>query len=80
MGLTLPSDLFPQDVVASVTGLSGLGASGVSALSTLGVGLLVDKFSYLPAFIAAGTIPFDTSNRNTSKPNHFPSARYTFVA
>ena len=57
MGLTLPSDLFPQDVVASVTGLSGLGASGVSALSTLGVGLLVDKFSYLPAFIAAGTIP-----------------------
>ena len=57
MGLTFPSDLFPQDVVASVTGLSGLGASGVSALSTLGVGLLVDKFSYLPAFIAAGTIP-----------------------
>ena len=24
MGLTLPSDLFPQDVVATVTGLSGL--------------------------------------------------------
>jgi MFS transporter, ACS family, hexuronate transporter len=26
MGLTLPSDLFPQDVVATVTGLSGLAA------------------------------------------------------
>jgi len=57
MGLTFPSDLFPQEVVASVTGLSGLGAAGISALSTLGVGLLVAKFSYLPAFIAAGTVP-----------------------
>lgn len=57
MGLTLPSDLFPQDVVASVTGLSGLGAAGLSAVSTLGVGWLVDKYSYTPAFILAGTIP-----------------------
>ncbi|HEV2351834.1 MAG TPA: MFS transporter [Terriglobia bacterium] len=57
MGLTFPSDLFPQDVVASVTGLSGLGAAGLSAVSTLGVGWLVDKYSYTPAFILAGTIP-----------------------
>ncbi len=57
MGLTFPSDLFPQEIVASVTGLSGLGAAGISALSTLGVGLLVAKFSYVPAFIAAGTVP-----------------------
>lgn len=57
MGLTFPSDLFPQDVVASVTGLSGLGAGIVSTLFTLAVGVLVDKFSYLPAFIAAATLP-----------------------
>lgn len=57
MGLTFPSDLFPQDVVASVTGLSGLGAAGLSAVSTLAVGWLVDRYSYTPAFIAAGTIP-----------------------
>ena len=57
MGLTFPSDLFPQDVVASVTGLSGLGAAGLSAITTLAVGWLVDRFSYLPAFVAAGTIP-----------------------
>jgi ACS family hexuronate transporter-like MFS transporter len=57
MGLTFPSDLFPQDVVASVTGLSGLGAAGLSAVSTLAVGWLVDNFSYVPAFIAAGTVP-----------------------
>ena len=58
MGLTFPSDLFPQDVVASVTGISGLGAGLVSTSFTLTVGWLVDKFSYFPAFVAAGTIPF----------------------
>ena len=58
MGLTFPSDLFPQDVVASVTGLSGLVASGLAGTAfTLTVGVLVDKFSYLPAFVAAGTVP-----------------------
>src|SRR5439155_15075569 len=57
MGLTFPSDLFPQDVVASVTGLSGFGAAGLSAVSTLGVGWIVDRYSYTPAFIVAGTVP-----------------------
>jgi ACS family hexuronate transporter-like MFS transporter len=58
MGLTFPSDLFPHDVVASVTGLSGLVASGLAGtLFTLAVGWLVDKFSYFPAFVAAATIP-----------------------
>lgn len=57
MGLTLPSDLFPADVVGSVTGLSGLGAGAVSTVFTLLIGALVDRFSYLPAFIAAGIMP-----------------------
>ncbi|HET7841373.1 MAG TPA: MFS transporter [Terriglobia bacterium] len=59
MGLTFPSDLFPRDVVASVTGLSGLVASGITGtLFTLAVGALVDKFhSYVPAFVAAGLVP-----------------------
>jgi ACS family hexuronate transporter-like MFS transporter len=57
MGLTLPSDLFPPDVVASVTGLSGLGAGAVSTAFTLLIGALVDRFSYLPAFIVAATMP-----------------------
>ena len=57
MGLTFPSDLFPQDVVASATGLSGLGAGLAGVLFTLLVGQLVDKFSYAPAFFLAGTIP-----------------------
>ncbi|HVU46140.1 MAG TPA: MFS transporter [Terracidiphilus sp.] len=57
MGLTLPSDLFPHDVVATVTGFSGLAAGIVSALFTLAVGMLVDRFSYTPAFLAAGLLP-----------------------
>jgi MFS transporter, ACS family, hexuronate transporter len=57
MALTLPSDLFPQDVVATVTGLSGFAAGVVSTLFTLAVGFLVDRFSYSPAFLAAGLLP-----------------------
>lgn len=57
MGLTFPSDLFPQDVVGSVTGVSGLGAGLVSAVFTLFIGYIVDKFSYFPVFVVAGTVP-----------------------
>jgi MFS transporter, ACS family, hexuronate transporter len=57
MGLTLPSDLFPHDVVATVTGLSGLAAGLAGAGFTYAVGVLVDRFSYRPAFLAAGLMP-----------------------
>lgn len=57
MGLTFPSDLFPAQVVASVTGLSGLAAGLAGTGFTLLVGALVDRFSYLPAFILAATAP-----------------------
>src|ERR1700723_1886950 len=57
VGLTLPSDLFPQDVVATVTGVSGLAAGLVGAAFTFAVGILVDRFSYAPAFRVAGLMP-----------------------
>jgi MFS transporter, ACS family, hexuronate transporter len=57
MGLTLPSDLFPQDVVATVTGLSGLAAGLAGAGFTFAVGFLVDRYSYGPAFLVAGLLP-----------------------
>jgi ACS family hexuronate transporter-like MFS transporter len=57
MGLTLPSDLFPQEIVASVSGLSGLAAGLVGAGFTLLVGVIVDRFSYRAAFIAGGLLP-----------------------
>jgi ACS family hexuronate transporter-like MFS transporter len=57
MALTFPSDLFPQDVVASVSGLSGFAAGAMGSLFTFAAGAIVDKYSYLPVFIAAGVIP-----------------------
>ena len=57
MGLTLPSDLFRAEVVASVTGLSGLAAGLAGTGFTLLVGTLVDHFSYFPAFVLAATAP-----------------------
>jgi ACS family hexuronate transporter-like MFS transporter len=57
MGLTLPSDLFPQDVVATVTGLSGFAAGLTGAAFTFAVGMSVDRFSYRPAFLVAGLLP-----------------------
>lgn len=57
MGLTLPSDLFPQDVVATITGLSGFAAGLIGAAFTYVVGILVDRFSYGPAFLVAGLLP-----------------------
>jgi len=43
--------------VATVTGLSGLAAGLVSAVFTMAVGVLVDRFSYAPAFLVAGLMP-----------------------
>jgi ACS family hexuronate transporter-like MFS transporter len=57
MGLTFPSDLFPRQVVASITGLSGLAAGLAGTGFTLLVGTLVDRFSYLPAFVLAAITP-----------------------
>jgi ACS family hexuronate transporter-like MFS transporter len=57
MGLTLPSDLFPAEVVGSVTGLSGLASGLAGAGFTLLVGTLVDHFSYFPAFVLAALAP-----------------------
>lgn len=57
MGLTLPSDLFPQDVVATVTGLSGFAAGLAGVAFTYAVGITVDRFSYQPAFWVAALMP-----------------------
>jgi ACS family hexuronate transporter-like MFS transporter len=43
--------------VATVTGLSGLAAGLVGAVFTIAVGVLVDRFSYAPAFLVAGLMP-----------------------
>jgi ACS family hexuronate transporter-like MFS transporter len=44
-------------VVATVTGLSGFAAGIAGAAFTFAVGISVDRFSYGPAFLAAGLLP-----------------------
>jgi ACS family hexuronate transporter-like MFS transporter len=55
--LTLPADLFPNEVVASVSGLSGTGAGIGGMIFTLMTGVVVDRFSYVPVFTAAAVLP-----------------------
>lgn len=57
MGLTFPSDLFEQNVVASVTGLSGFGAGMAGTAVTLIAGWIVDRYSYVPAFVFVTALP-----------------------
>jgi len=57
MGLTLPGDLFDSKVVASVTGLSGFAAGMAGTAVTLAVGIIVDRFSYVPAFLFVTALP-----------------------
>jgi len=71
MGLTLPSDLFPQDVVATVTGLSGLAAGLVGAVFTMAVGMLVDRF-FLRACISGCGIATPLRNPHASVPGPRP--------
>lgn len=55
---TMPSDFFPEDVVASVAGLGGLGAGIGAILFTLITGFVVDRFhSYTPILTVAGLLP-----------------------
>jgi ACS family hexuronate transporter-like MFS transporter len=55
---TTPSDFFPEEDVASVAGLGGVGAGIGAMLFTLTTGLVVDALgSYTPILIAAGLLP-----------------------
>jgi ACS family hexuronate transporter-like MFS transporter len=57
MGLTLPSDLFDQKVVGTVTGLSGFVAGLLGTAVTLLVGVIVDRSSYFLAFLFVTALP-----------------------
>lgn len=54
--LTLPMDLFPSDVVASVSGLSGFGAGAGGVIFTFLTGYMLDKFSYKPVLTLAAVM------------------------
>jgi len=53
---TLPSDFFPDQAVASVAGLGGVGAGIGSMIFTFTTGWVVDHFSYTPVLTVAGLL------------------------
>ena len=55
--LTLPADLVPARLVASVSGLSGMGAGIGSVCFTYAVGRLADAQSFTPVFVLVGLLP-----------------------
>ena len=58
MALVLPSDLYPTDSVATVSGMSGTGAGLGTILSTFLIGYVSDHYSFEPILITASYIPF----------------------
>jgi ACS family hexuronate transporter-like MFS transporter len=57
MALTLPSDVYPNHFVATVSGLSGAGAGIGTIISTFVIGWTADRYSFEPILIAASLIP-----------------------
>jgi ACS family hexuronate transporter-like MFS transporter len=51
------ADLFPARALASVTGLTGMCEGAANMALVLATGAVVDRFSYLPVFLAAGLMP-----------------------
>ena len=51
------ADLFPSRLVASVSGISGLGAGVGFMIFTKVVGMVADRYSFAPVFVIAGLMP-----------------------
>ena len=51
------TDLFSPGVLARVAGITGVGEGIMNMILTLATGIVVDRFSYLPVFVAAGLLP-----------------------
>jgi len=54
--ITLPAEVFPQNAIASVTGLGGALGSWVGALAMLTTGRVVDAYGFTPVFVACGVL------------------------
>jgi MFS transporter, ACS family, hexuronate transporter len=54
--ITLPAEVFPQNAIATVTGLGGALGSWVGALAMLTTGHVVDAYGFTPVFIACAVL------------------------
>ncbi len=57
MALVLPADLYRSGSVASVSGLSGTAASGLTIGCTYLVGWVSERYSFTPILVAASLVP-----------------------
>lgn len=55
--LAMPADVFPAETVASVYGIASMGSGFGGMIFMLLTGWLVDRYSYVPAFLLFGLIP-----------------------
>lgn len=58
MAIVLATDLYADEAVATVSGMSGTGAGIGTIASTLLIGWIADRYSFGPILIAASLIPF----------------------
>ncbi|MFZ4621504.1 MAG: MFS transporter [Bacteroidota bacterium] len=58
IALVLPSDLYRNNSVATVSGLSGTAAGILTIVSTFLIGRFSDQYSFEPILIAASIVPF----------------------
>ena len=57
MAIVLASDLYVDEAVGTVSGISGTGAGIGTILSTLLIGVISDRYSFAPILVAASLIP-----------------------
>ena len=55
--MSLCGELFPRNVIGSVTGLSGMGAGLGGVVLTLVTGWMLDQFGYAPVFVTVSIMP-----------------------
>jgi ACS family hexuronate transporter-like MFS transporter len=55
--LAFPADVFPKSVMATIWGLASMGAGFGGMVFALLTGWLIDRYSYVPAFIGFSLIP-----------------------
>lgn len=58
MAIVLATDLYADEAVATVSGMSGTGAGIGTIASTLLIGWISDRYSFGPIMVAASLIPF----------------------
>jgi len=56
--LAFPSDVYPSGMVATIWGLASVGSGLGGMVFALLTGWVVDRYSFVPAFIGFGLIPF----------------------